>query len=190
MAGIVMPNTIELKYIGGLIPDTEIELIRSKLRDHRIEFECRDLSGIPQAAMEDLISHVVLLLSSDVMQAHILGLATSASYDLVKKTIFRIWQHVSGKEIHRITQRGAEPVPANLDLDVETKYGMKVTFKLKGNIPENLKHNCIDNAFQLVESDSFPANRTGYVCLYNIDHSKWEVYEYFNFVKKFVKPKD
>jgi hypothetical protein len=185
-----MSNTIELNYIGGLIPDTEIELIRSKLQDHSIEFDCHDLSGIPQAAMEDLISHVVLLLSSDVMQAYILGLATSASYDLVKKAIIRIWQHVSEKEIHRITQRGAETVPANLDLDVETKHGMKVKFKLKGNIPESLKPNCVDMAFQLVESDSFRANRTGYVCLYNIDHNKWEIYEYFNFVKKFVKPKD
>ncbi len=185
-----MSNLIELNYIRGLISDSEIVLIRSKLQDHNISFECHDLSGIPQAALEDLLSHVVLLLSSNVMQAYILGLATSATYDLVKSTIISIWKHVSGKEVHRITQKGAEPVPVNLDLDIETKHGIKVKFKLKGNIPNNFKHTCVDKAFQLIESDSFPVNRTGYVCLYNTDQNNWEVYEYLDFVKKFVKPKE
>ena len=185
-----MSNTIVLNYIRGLIPDTEIESIKSKLQDHNIEFECHDLSGIPQAAVEDLLSHVVLLLSSDVMRAYILGLATSVSYDLVKNAIINIWQHVSGKEVHRITQSGAKPVHAHLDLDIEIKHGMKVKFKMKGNIPDSLKINCVDKAFQLVESDSFPVSRTGYVCLYNTDQNNWEVYEYLDFVKRFVNPKE
>jgi len=185
-----MSNTIELQYIKGLIPDSELDSIRSKLLSQDIELKCHDLSGIPQAALEDLLAHVVLLLSSDVMQAYILGLATSASYDLIRNVITLIWRHISGKEVHRITKHGAEPVPANLDLDIETDHGMKVKFKLKGDIPNNLKEKCIDRAFHLLESKSFPANRTGYVCLYNIDQNNWEIYEYFDFVKRFVKPKD
>ena len=185
-----MSNNIELSYIKGLIPDSEIDSIRSKLQDHNIKLECHDLSGQPQAALEDLLSHVVLLLSSEIMQAYILGLATSATYDLVRKIIFSIWKQIAAKEVHRITQRGAEAVPANFDLDIETVHGMKLKFKLKGNIPNGFKLACVDKAFQLVESDSFPVNRTGYICLYNTDQNNWEIYEYLDFVKRFVKPKD
>ncbi|MCJ7717905.1 MAG: hypothetical protein MUO54_15495 [Anaerolineales bacterium] len=185
-----MSNTIELNYIRGLIPDSEIDSIRSKLHDHNIAFECHNLSGIPQAAVEDLLSHVVLLLSSDVMQAYILGLATSASYNLIRNVITLIWQHISGKEIYRYNSKRVEHVAANFDLDIETGHGMKVKFKLKGNIPDSLKDKCVDKAFQLLESKSFPVNRTGYVCLYNIDENNWEIYEYLDFVKRYVKPKD
>ena len=184
-----MSNSIELSYIKGLLPDSEIDSIRSKLQDYHIAFECHNLSGIPQAAVEDLLSHVVLLLSSNLMQAYILGMATSATYNLVKNIIFRIWNHISGKEVHRITRRGAEAVPANLDLDIESVHGMKIKFKLKENIPDSFKLRCIDKAFHLIESDSFPVNRTGYVCLYVIEQNNWEIYEYLDFVKRFVKPK-
>jgi hypothetical protein len=183
-------NTIELRYIKGLIPDSKIESIRLKLQNYNIEFECNDLSGLPQAAVEELLSHVVFLISSDVMQAYILGLATSATYDFIKSCIASIWQHISGKEVYRYNPKGVEPVAANFDLDIETGNGMKVKFKLKDDVPDSLKEKCIDRAFQLLESKSFPANRTGYVCLYNVDQNNWEIYEYLDFVKRFVKPKD
>ena len=185
-----MSNAIELRYIKGLIPDSKLDLIRSKFQGHNIEFECHNLSGQPQAAVEDLLAHVVFLLSSDIMQAYILGLATSATYDFIKTIIMSIWQHILGKEIYRYNTKGVEHVAANFDLDIETGRGMKVKFKLKENIPDNLKDQCIDSAFQLMESRSFPANRTGYVCLYNIDKNKWEIYEYLDFVKRFVNPND
>ncbi|MBT8351090.1 MAG: hypothetical protein KJO26_07640 [Deltaproteobacteria bacterium] len=185
-----MAKPIELNYIRGLIPDSEIVSIRSYLKDHNIAFECHDLSGIPQAAVEDLLSHVVLFLSSSIMQAYVLGLATSATYDLIRNTIINIWKHVSGKEVHRISQKGAQAVPANLDLDIESAHGMRAKFKLQGNIPDSYKLQCVDKAFQLIETDSFPVNRTGYVCIYDTDQYNWKVYEYLDFVKRFVKPKE
>ena len=185
-----MSNTIELRYIKGLIPDSKLDSIRSKFQGHNIEFECHDLSGQPQAAVEELLAHVVLLLSSDVMQAYILGLATSATYDFMKSCITSIWQHISGKEIYRYNPKGVEHVAANFDLDIETEHGMKVKFKLKDDVSDSLKEKYIDRAFQLLESKSFPANRTGYICLYNVDQNNWEIYESLDFVKSFVKPKD
>jgi len=185
-----MEKLIELRYIKGLIPDSKIESIRSKLHTHNIEFECHDLSGIPQAAFEDLLAHVALLLSSDVMQAYILGMATNSASDIIKDCITSIWQHISGKEIYRYSGKGVEHVAVNFDLDIETGHGMKLKFKLKDDIPDSLKDTCIESAFQLLESKSFPVNRTGFVCLYNMDENNWKIYEYLDFVKKFVKPKD
>jgi hypothetical protein len=190
MGDQIMSNTIELTYINGLIPDSELDSIRSIFQGHNIEFECHDLSGQPQAAVEELVAHVALFLSSNVMQAYILGLATSATYDFIKSFIASIWQHISGKKIYRYNPKGVEHVAANFDLDIETDNGIKVKFKLKDDVSDSQKDKCIDRAFQLLESNSFPVNRTGYVCLYNIDENNWEIYEYLDFVKRFFKPKD
>jgi len=78
----------------------------------------------------------------------------------------------------------------NFDLDIRTKGGTRVKFKLKGDIPDSIKEKCVDKAFQLLETKAFPEIRTGYICLYNVDHDKWEVFESLDFVKRFVKPKD
>jgi len=185
-----MAKSIELNYIKGLIPASELESIMSKLQDHNIKLECHDLLGQPQAAVEDLLAHVVLFLSSDFMQAYILGLASNATYDCIKICIANIWQLLSGKKIYRYSGKGVEHVAANFDLDIETDFGRKVKFKLKGDIPHNLKEKCIDRAFQLFESKSFFANRTGYVCLYDDEEKNWEIYEYLDFVKKFAKLRD
>jgi hypothetical protein len=185
-----MAKSIELNYIKGLIPASELDSIRSKLQDQNIKLECHDLLGQPQAAVEDLLAHVVLFLSSDFMQAYILGLASNATYDCIKNCIANIWQFLSEKKIYRYSGKGVEHVAANFDLDIETKQGTKVKFKLKDDIPDNLIEKCIDSAFQLLESKTFTTNSTGYVCLYSVDQNDWEIYEYLDFLKKFAKPRE
>jgi len=185
-----MPKTIELTYIKGLVPESELELISSQLKGFHIELECQDISGEPQAAVEELLAPVILFLSSDVVQVYLLGLAKTASYDLIKNSVISIWRHVSGKSIQKITPMKVESSLTNFDLDIRTKGGTRVKFKLKGDIPDSIKEKCVDKAFQLLETKAFPEIRTGYICLYNVDHDKWEVFESLDFVKRFVKPKD
>ena len=185
-----MTETIHLKYLKGIIPKDDLELLRSQLEEHGIGFEWHDISDEPQASVEELLAPIILYLSSDIVQAYLLGLATSASYDVIKSTVLDLWQHTSGKKINKITSTDVEEVDANFDLDVNTSGKTRVKFKLKGNIPDSLKEKCVDKAFQLLESKSFPEIRTGYVCLYNVDREQWEILEYLEFVKKYVIPKN
>jgi hypothetical protein len=158
-----MTNTIQLEYLKGMIPVDDLKLIRSKLREHGIGFEWHDISDEPQASVEELLAPIILYLSANVVQAYLLGLATSASYDLIKSTVLDLWRHISGKKLAKITLTDTEELDANFDLDINTPGQTRVKFKLKGNIPNSLKEKCIGKAFRLLESKSFPETRTGYV---------------------------
>ena len=185
-----MTDTIHLKYPEGIIPKDDLELLRVQLGEHGIGFEWHDISDEPQASVEELLAPIILYLSSDVVQAYLLGLATSASYDVIKSTVLDLWRHISGKKINKITSTDIEEVDANFDLDVNTSGKTRVKFKLKGNIPDSLKEKCIDKAFQLLESKNFPETRTGYVCRYDVDNEKWEILEELEFIRKYVMPKN
>ena len=185
-----MSGAIQLKYLQGIIPESELDLIRSQFGDLGINFECIDLSRKPEASVEEFLAPIILYLSSDIIQAYILGLATSTSYDIIKTSIISIWRHISGKTIRKASPSEVKSVAANFDLDINTIGRTRVKFKLRGDIPDSLKEKCIGKAFQLLEAKVFPEIRTGYVCLYNIDYDEWEIFEDLEYVRKFVKPKD
>ena len=63
-----MTDTIHLKYVKGIIPEGALESLQSQLGEHGIGFECHDISGEPQASVEELLAPVILYLSSDVVQ--------------------------------------------------------------------------------------------------------------------------
>jgi hypothetical protein len=185
-----MSGMIQLKYLGGMIPESELNLIRSHFGKLGIDFECIDISGEPQASLEELLAPIILYLSSDIIQTYILGLATSTSYDIIKTSVVGIWRHISEKTIRKTTPSGVESVDASFDLDIRTIGRTRIKFKLKGNIPDSLKEKCIDKAFQLLEAKAFPEIHTGYVCLYDVDRDEWDIFEDLEFVRTFVKPKD
>jgi len=185
-----MSGTIQLKYLQGIIPESELDVLRSRFGDIGIDFECIDISKEPQASVEEFLAPIILYLSSDIIQAYILGLATSTSYDIIKTSVISIWSHISGKTIRNITPSEVKSVHANFDLDINIIGGTRVKFKLKGDFSDSVKEKCVDKAFQLIEEKAFPEIRTGYVCIYNVDHDEWEIFEDLEFVRKFVKPKD
>jgi len=185
-----MPDSIQLKYLQGIIPESELDVIRLRFGDLGIDFECIDISREPQASAEEFFAPIILYLSSDIIQAYILGLVTSISYDIIKTSVISIWRHISGKTIRIATPSEVKSVAANFDLDINIIGRTRVKFKLKGDLPDSLKEKCVDKAFQLIESKAFPEIRTGYVCLYNVDHDEWEIFEDLEFVRKFVKPKN
>ncbi len=185
-----MTKTIHLKHIKGIIPEDSLEFLRTELENYGFGFEWHDISGEPQASVEELLAPIILYLSSDVVQAYLLGLTTSASYDIVKSSVLNLWRHVSGKKYNKITSTDIEQVDANFDLAVSTSGKTRVQFKLKGNIPDSLKEKCIDKAFHLLESQYFPENRKRYVCRYDVDNEKWEIFDEIEYIKNFIIPKN
>ena len=185
-----MTETIHLKYIKGVIPEDSLEFLRSQLEKHGIGLDWHDISDEPQASVEGFLAPIILYLSSDVVQAYLLGIATNASYDVIRSFVLDLWRHISGKKYSKITPTGIEQVEANFDLDVSTYGKAKVKFKLKGNFPDSLKEKCIDKAFHLLETNHFPDNRKRYVCRYSVDRERWEIFEELGFIKKFIIPKN
>jgi len=180
-------NSIHLNYLKGIIPEYELEKLSGNFSSAGIVFEYFDISEEPQASAEEILSPIVLFLSSDIVQAYILGLLTSTSYDLIKKAVLSIWRHISGKKIKVTTASGMESIKeANLDLDISLDDGTKVKFKLKGDISDEIKEKCIDNAFQLLKASDVFKTKGGYIALYDIEHDSWNLYEDIEFVRKFI----
>ena len=155
--------SIHLRYLGGLIEKDALENIKSNLSTHKIDLVAKDNSGALMMSVEELVAPVAIMLSSDVVQAYILGLSTNASYDLIKHTVISIWNQISGKKYTKFNHRKSEELEANFDLHIESPGKVRVQFKLKGNIPNELKDKCVDNAFKLINENAFPEIRTGYI---------------------------
>ena len=139
--------------------------------------------------VNEILAPIILYLSSDVIQAYLLGLVTNASYDLIKLSVLDIWCHITGKKFNKITATDIQEIEASFDLDVNTSGKTRVKFKLTGNIPDNLKEKCIDKAFQTLGANIFPEINTGYVCRYDIDSEQWEILDQIEFIRKYVMPK-
>jgi hypothetical protein len=184
-----MSGNIRLRYLKGIIPQSELVSLKSQFGDLGIDFDYIDASGEPQASIKELLAPIILFLSSDVVQAYILGLATNFSYEIIKKSIINIWGHISGKKVSQITESETHSVAANFDLDINLTEHLRVKFKLKGDFPDSLKKQCVDKAFQLLERKAFPESRKDYVCIYNVHDQEWEVFEELEFIRRFIKPK-
>ena len=184
-----MPGTVRLKYLKGIIPESELVTLKSKFGDIGIDFDYVDASGKLQASITELQAPIILFLSSDIVQAYILGLATNFSYEIIKTSVINIWRQISGKKVCKITGSEAHSIAADFDLDINPTGHSKVKFKLQGDIPDSLKEKCVDNAFQLLEKKAFPEIRGDYVCIYNVKDQEWETFEMLEFIRRFVKPK-
>lgn len=186
-----MSNSIYLKYLKGIVPEYELEKLSRDFSSAGIEFDYFDISEEPQASAEEILSPILLFLSSDIIQAYILGLLTSTSYDLIKKAVLLIWRYISGERIKVTTASGMESIKeANLDLDLSLNDRTKVKFKLKGDISDEIKEKCIDNAFQLLKSSDLSKTKGGYIALYDIDQDSWTIYQDVEFVRKFILKKN
>lgn len=184
-----MAGSIHLKYFRDIIPASVISSLELELEELEIDFRSTDITGEPQASAEELIAPIVLFLSSKVVQACLLGIVVSTTYDIIKASVLSIWNSVSGKSLRKITPGGETTVSVNFDLDIRTVEGTRVKFKLKGDMPDDLKNKCIDKAFQLIQLKTFPEIRTGYICLYDVKEDSWKIYEDVEFVRKFIEPK-
>ena len=184
-----MPGTIRLRSLKGIIPESELVSLKSQFGDIGIDFDYVNASGEPQASINELLAPIILFLSSDIVQAYVLGLTTNFSYDIMKTSVINIWRHISRKEISYVSASKTQSVVASFDIDIKHTGNLRVKFKLKGDIPDSLKEKCVDQAFQLLAGKDYPKSRTGYVCIYNVDDQEWEEFEELEFIRRFVKPK-
>ena len=192
-----MDRVIHFTYLKGIIPESLITEIREVLAEKEIEFSCEDISGLPQAAWEELVAPLLLVLSSDITRSFLIGLASSAAYDFLKWTVLQIWRNVSGKKIY-ITYASGDTRAKDADLDLEIRYdGQRIKFRLKGDIPDSLKEKCIEQVFDLAkqrerqsesENEQFRPTR-GFIALYDVKKDSWEILEDHDFIAKYVKKK-
>lgn len=76
---------------------------------------------------------------------------------------------------------------AALDMDISIENRGRVKFKLKGDISDEIKEKCIDNAFTLLKTTDWDLSKRGYIAIYDKNLNKWIIYEDLDFIKKFIR---
>lgn len=170
-----------------MLTDDELHQLRNDFNSVGIEFVSKDVSDRPRASIEELLSPIILILSSQVFQAYVLGIMTNTTYDLLKSSILRIWQQLSGRKLTKITPHGTSQMDAALDMDISIENRGRVKFKLKGDISDEIKEKCIDNAFNLLKTNDWDLSKRGYIAIYDKSLNKWIIYEDLDFIKKFIR---
>lgn len=181
--------SIYLKYFEGLIEEEVLNTITIALAEKNIALEPQDMTEVTTASIEELVAPVALYLSSDVVQAYFLGLTANAGYDVLKTTVVKLWQQISGKKYFRYSPNKTEELEANFDLNIKTPDNISVQFKLKGNVSDEIKEKCVEKAFTLLEKKAFEKNGAGYICRLDEVESSWEVYNQQEYIHKYIIPK-
>lgn len=170
-----------------MLTDAELQQLHDDFNNVGIEFIWKDISDEPQASIEEFLSPIILILSSEVFQAYILGIMTNATYELLKESILSIWQRLSGKKLTKVTTHGTSQVYTALDLDISLENRTRVKFKLTGNISDEIKEKCIDGVFNILKSTDWDTSKKGYILIYDNNLNKWIIYEDLEFIKKVIR---
>lgn len=165
--------------------------ISQSLEANNIEFLTHDASGEIHNFLEDLIAPLVLWISSDLAKAHLLGISTSAVYDVVKATISRIWTITSAKIVSKVTADGpADQKPVTLDLDLHLDEKVRLKFKLRGNsLSPEQQDKYVDQALRFARKFNETKPRETQVVIYNESSREWEACSEAEFLAGLIKKK-
>lgn len=145
------PLGILFEYYKGILDEDGLEERKKSLRDVGIVLVERDKSNKLMAFMDEFTNQVSLVISNPLFIAYILGLLTSASYDVMKSTIVWIWNSVQGKQITKFRMGGKqEEKEATFGIQVRVDANTKIDFRLSGDVSDELKSKCIDRAFGMM----------------------------------------
>jgi hypothetical protein len=185
-----MNYSIDLKYLRGAIPEDELEAITEQFHGQGILFERHDFSGRAQNNLADIVAPIALAISSETCQAYLVGIASNATYELIKKSVLSIWHSISGRKITTVSA-GAKVVESDLamDLDISVDNRTRIKFKLKGDIPDTLKEKCVEDAFQLLRQIDSSKIKESQVAFYQNDPGRWSITEDMNLIRELAQRK-
>ncbi len=144
-------RAIGFRYISGVVDKAVLDQIASRLSEQDISFKSFDMSGQPQASINDLLSSFALFLSSDITNAYMLGLLTNATYDVLRNSLLGLWTSIKGKKVTQVTAHCSKKVPVSLDINM-TVGNDSLTFKLDGDVSEEVQRVLIDRIFDFLKS--------------------------------------
>lgn len=144
-------RAIGFRYISGVVDKAVLDQIASRLSEQDISFKSYDMSGQPQASIDDLLSSFVLFVSSDITNAYMLGLLTNATYDVLRTSLLMLWKAITGKKVTQVSAGGSREQPVTIDLNMIIGND-SLTFKLDGDVSEEVQRVLIDRIFDFLKS--------------------------------------
>lgn len=139
---------VGLRYLGGAIPNEDIEDFRRLMTEHNIDFKTHDYEGRPQASFDEISGVISIFLEASLVSSFVQTIGTNATWDAIKLMVKKVWLTTRGKKYSKVTPGGVEErevtfsVRANLKTD---DYffkidGLKDSDELERAMDKILKH--------------------------------------------------
>lgn len=165
------PNVIHFDYFGGLIGETDIQVLEREFSEVSIDLSHFDKNGIPTASLNDFTIPIALVLSDKTVQDLLIGLSTNLLWDTIKNSAFFIWKRVQGN-LNRSSKRSKVNCGIKMSLNKHTRF----EFKIGGDIDDETTLKSIDKILDFLKSvKPYEKPAPDLFTVYNENTGKWEV---------------
>lgn len=168
------PDVIHLDYYAGIITEEDISAIEGFLEKVDIQLSRFDKMGVMYASVQDFNFDISICLNNQTVQDVLLGLATNALWDTIKKTILFIWSKIKLRYWHTPSAKNSKS-KLSFGFKVKIDKYTNVDFKLEGDFNENIVLEALDKVIPLIQSievNKTPKWADFYV--FNEQSKKWD----------------
>ena len=142
------------------------------------------------ASFDDLTSIILMAINNEIVYQYINGILACGIYDVLKKVIIDIWKKLNRKTYNKVYSSGkVEEKSATFGISMNVNEYCNIDFKLSGDIPDELKEKCLDNAFELIKDlnkKEFKNNYFKNYAKYDIQKQEWVLVDIQKEIEKLV----
>ncbi|MBN9647598.1 hypothetical protein J0L31_11400 [Terrisporobacter glycolicus] len=143
---------IKLDYLEGLFEGGYLEEKINELDKVGIKLVKFDKAEIPMKSFDDLTSVILMAINNEIVLQYVNGILACGIYDVLKKVIIDIWTKLNKKTYKKVYSSGEiEEKEATFGISMNINENLNVSFKLSGDISDELKEKCLDDAFELTK---------------------------------------
>lgn len=143
---------IKLDYLEGLFEGGYLEEKINELDKVGIKLVKFDKAEIPMKSFDDLTSVILMAINNEIVLQYVNGILACGIYDVLKKVIIDIWTKLNKKTYKKVySSREIEEKEATFGISMNINENLNVSFKLSGDISDELKEKCLDDAFELTK---------------------------------------
>ena len=122
---------VGLRYLGGAIPNEDIEDYKRLMKEHDLDFKAHDYAGIPQASFDEISGVISILLGTSLVSTFVQSIGTNATWDAIKIMVKKVWLTTHGQKYSKVTSRGVEEKEVTISVRANLKTD-EYFFKING----------------------------------------------------------
>lgn len=169
---------IGLKYLGSVIPNSNIEVFKKEMKKSNLELITYDYEGQVQASLDEVRGVISIFLHAVLVSSFAQSIESNAAWDALKVVIKKIWLITRGKKYPKIGSRGAEKrditFSIRVNLDTDSYY-----FKIDGLRDTEELNSAMDKILPYIEQQKAEQdNNKIFDATFDKDKEEWEVRDF------------
>lgn len=145
-------NVFHLEYFSNIIDSSDLLDFQKSLTNIESEFSSYDQSGDINASFDNFALDVYLVLSQITVQSILANSINSATWDVIKSVIVKIWRKTRKREITIYSNKKTEKRKISFGIKVIIDKNTQLDFNLKGDISDDLILSSLDKSLDLIRN--------------------------------------